>query len=168
MKKRMIKFLSIFLLIQTSYMTSEPIYKDKNLSIFPLNELETQQLNDLRTLALKFCNEKLKKEIKFPISLEDLHLATNHLNKRTDPNIIYGIGVLIGDILVLKHNMKWLAVEDEYGRDPVIFVDRTLYYIGTLTLISKRVEDGEKIDIKYIISQIENHMKENLKQYKSY
>ncbi|XDD41670.1 DUF3806 domain-containing protein [Leptospira sp. WS60.C2] len=168
MKKRMIKFLSIFLLIQTSYMTSEPIYKDKNLSIFPLNELETQQLNDLRTLALKFCNEKLKKEIKFPISLEDLQLATNHLNKRTDPNITYGIGVLIGDILVLKHNMKWLAVEDEYGRDPVIFVDRTLYYIGTLTLISKRVEDGEKIDIKYIISQIENHMKENLKQYKSY
>ncbi|MCW7503522.1 DUF3806 domain-containing protein [Leptospira paudalimensis] len=168
MKKRMIKFLIIFLLIQTNDMTSEPIYKDKNLSIFPLNDMETQQLNDLRAIALKFCKEELQKEIKFPISVEDLQLATNHLNKKTDPNITYGIGVIIGDILVQKHNMKWLAVEDKFGRDPVIFVDRTLYYIGTLTLISKRIEDGEKIDIKHLISQIEDHMKENLKQYKSY
>ncbi|TGL55338.1 DUF3806 domain-containing protein [Leptospira ognonensis] len=168
MKKRFLTILSILMLIFTMNINSQPIYKDKQMTIFNLTTEDKEQLQYLRNEALKFIKEKTNKEIKEPVSIEKLQTAINLSNKNTNQIILYGFGVLIGDYFIEKHKMKWLAVEDEYGKDLVIFVEKTLYYVGTITLISKRIEKNEKIDVQYLISQIEKHMKENLKEYKTY
>jgi hypothetical protein len=168
MKKRIFKILSILLLILTMNINSQPIYKDKQMTIFNLTTEDKDQLQYLRNEAIKFIREKTKKEIKEPVSIETLQTAINLSNKNTNQVILYGFGVLIGDYFIEKHKMKWLAVEDEYGKDLVIFVEKTLYYVGTITLISKRIENNEKIDVKYLISQIEKHKSENIKEYKTY
>ena len=38
-------------------------------------------------------------------------------------------------------------VEDEYGRDPCLVVDGTSIMLFPLTMISKRIERGEEVDV---------------------
>jgi hypothetical protein len=42
----------------------------------------------------------------------------------------------------------WWMVEDEYGRDPAIRLKQTSLLLFPLTMISKRVEDGECVDVR--------------------
>jgi hypothetical protein len=41
-------------------------------------------------------------------------------------------------------------VTDEYGRDPALMVPKTTILAYPLTAISKRVEDGEKVDVRHL------------------
>jgi len=41
----------------------------------------------------------------------------------------------------------WWMVEDEHGRDPAIRYKETSLLVFPMTMISKRVEDGEPFDV---------------------
>ena len=41
----------------------------------------------------------------------------------------------------------WVQVEDEYGTDPAIQLPATSIILFPLTMISKRIEEGEDVDI---------------------
>ena len=41
----------------------------------------------------------------------------------------------------------WWMVEDEYGRDPAIRYKETSLLVFPMTMISKRVEDGEELNV---------------------
>jgi hypothetical protein len=43
--------------------------------------------------------------------------------------------------------MEWVMVEDEYGRDPAVRMPNTSIILHPLTMISKRVERGERVDV---------------------
>ena len=57
------------------------------------------------------------------------------------------LGITLGDALAQKLNMKWMAVEDEYGRDPALIMEGTSIVLFPLTMISKRIEKGEQVDV---------------------
>lgn len=57
---------------------------------------------------------------------------------------LQSLGVALGDALAEHMALSWVAVEDEYGRDPALKDGGTSLKLYPLTLISKRVEDGEK------------------------
>lgn len=57
------------------------------------------------------------------------------------------LGITFGDALAQKLGLKWVAVEDEYGRDPALIVEGTSIITFPLTSISKRIERGEDIDV---------------------
>lgn len=57
------------------------------------------------------------------------------------------LGVVLGDALVMETELQWTAVEDEYGRNPVVCVPGTTILAFPLTMISKRVERGEDVDV---------------------
>ena len=57
------------------------------------------------------------------------------------------LGVVLGDAFVQEMGMRWVAVEDEYGRDPAIQLPGTSVLLYPLTMISKRVERGEAVDV---------------------
>ena len=56
--------------------------------------------------------------------------------------------------------MEWVVVEDEMGRDPAIRYPGTTVIVFPLTMISKRVEDGEEIDVRDLFSRILIHIRE--------
>lgn len=58
------------------------------------------------------------------------------------------LGIVLGDALV-QHvdGAEWVMVDDEYGRDPAVRVRGTTVLLFPLTLISKRVEAGEPVDV---------------------
>ena len=60
------------------------------------------------------------------------------------------LGITFGDALAQKLGLKWVTVEDEYGRDPALIVEGTSIITFPLTTISKRIENGEAVDIYYL------------------
>jgi Domain of unknown function (DUF3806) len=66
------------------------------------------------------------------------------------PNQTYELqclGIVLGDALVQESKMEWVMVEDQYGRDPAIRLPGTTIILFPLTMISKRIERGEKVDV---------------------
>lgn len=60
---------------------------------------------------------------------------------------LQSLGIAFGDALVQKLGLRWVTVEDEYGRDPALKLDGTSIVTFPLTAISKRAERGERIDV---------------------
>lgn len=57
------------------------------------------------------------------------------------------LGIVLGDAFVLELGMEWVMVEDDYGRDPAVRLPGTTIMLFPLTMISKRVERGESVDV---------------------
>ena len=60
---------------------------------------------------------------------------------------LQALGVGFGDALEQKLLLEWVAIEDEYGRDPALNWPGTSIYTYPLTAISKRVERGDTVDV---------------------
>lgn len=57
------------------------------------------------------------------------------------------LGIILGDALVLECGWLWRMVSDTYGRDPCIKVPGSSMITFPLTMISKRVERGEAVNL---------------------
>jgi hypothetical protein len=57
------------------------------------------------------------------------------------------LGIVLGDALVQELKMEWVKVEDERGRDPAVQLPGTTIILYPLTMISKRIERGEQVDV---------------------
>lgn len=64
------------------------------------------------------------------------------------------LGITLGDALVQELGMKWVMVEDEDGRDPAIRLPGTTVILFPLTMISKRVERGEAVDVADLFARV--------------
>jgi hypothetical protein len=61
---------------------------------------------------------------------------------------LQAIGMAFGKIFVNENEgYDWWMVEDEYGRDPSIRYKETTLLVFPQTMISKRIEDGEEVDV---------------------
>jgi hypothetical protein len=57
------------------------------------------------------------------------------------------LGVVLGDAFVQALEMEWVMVEDETGRNPALRLPGTSVVIFPVTMISKRVDRGDDIDV---------------------
>lgn len=57
------------------------------------------------------------------------------------------LGIAFGDALAQQMDLAWVMVEDDYGRDAALSLIGTSVLVFPQTMISKRIEDGEEIDI---------------------
>lgn len=71
------------------------------------------------------------------------------------------LGIVLGDALV-RHvdGAEWVMVEDEYGRDPAVRIQGTTVLLFPLTMISKRIEAGEPVDVFALFNGILDHVEE--------
>jgi Domain of unknown function (DUF3806) len=60
---------------------------------------------------------------------------------------LQGLGIILGDALASELGMKWMMVEDQYGVSPCLVIDGTSIVLFPQTMISKRIEKGEKPDV---------------------
>jgi hypothetical protein len=61
--------------------------------------------------------------------------------------------IAFGNALAEKMGLSWVAVEDEYGRDPALHDHGTSIVVFPATTISKRVERGERVDVRELFDQ---------------
>lgn len=57
------------------------------------------------------------------------------------------LGIVLGDAFVQELKMEWVVVEDESGRDPAVRLPGTSITLYPLTMISKRIERGDNVDV---------------------
>jgi len=61
---------------------------------------------------------------------------------------LQSLGIAFGDALAQKAGLYWCAVEDDYGRSPALQDLETTLVLFPQTMISKRVERGETVDVR--------------------
>ena len=61
---------------------------------------------------------------------------------------LQALGIAFGDALAQKLMLDWVTVDDEYGCDPALNWPGTSVYSYPLTIISKRIERSEHVDVQ--------------------
>jgi len=60
---------------------------------------------------------------------------------------LQGLGIILGDVLAERLGMMWKMVEDRYGVSPCLVREGTSDVLYPQTMISKRIERGEEVDV---------------------
>jgi hypothetical protein len=63
------------------------------------------------------------------------------------------LGVAFGDVLASEFSLHWVIITDEFGRDPTLRLRETSTNINALTMISKRVERDEPVDVFWLLNK---------------
>ena len=61
---------------------------------------------------------------------------------------LQALGICLGDALAQKLLLNWVLVDDDYGRSPALNWPGTTIYSFPQTMISKRIEQGEAVDVR--------------------
>jgi hypothetical protein len=64
---------------------------------------------------------------------------------------LQSLGIAFGDVLASELPLRWVMVTDEYGTDPTLRFKGTTVQINALTMISKRVEKDEKVNLSDLL-----------------
>jgi hypothetical protein len=90
-------------------------------------------------------------------------------SKIVEPEATYSLqalGLAFGKVFIgTQENYDWWMVEDEYGRDPAIRYKQTTLLLFPKTMISKRVEDGEQVDVVEIFEGLKEMVREVLAEH---
>ena len=134
-----------------------------------LNEEDKKSLNNSWNYVNNLIIEMYSGE-RLTNTENDLYLIQKIINENiiaiTETWELQALGVVIGYVLTNSNNtLNWSIVEDEYGVDPTVrYKDSTLIF-NVLTMVSKRIEDGEHIDVKslydFILSKV-NELKDEI------
>jgi hypothetical protein len=74
---------------------------------------------------------------------------------------LQSLGLAFGIAFINEHSdYDWWMVEDEYGRDPAIRYKKTSLLAFPRTMISKRVEDGEAVDVADLFDGLSRRLAE--------
>jgi len=57
------------------------------------------------------------------------------------------MGIVLGDVFVQQLGWLWRMVKDAFGRDPCVKIPGSSIVLFPMTMISKRIERGETVDI---------------------
>ena len=72
---------------------------------------------------------------------------------------LQALGMAFGKVFVNENSdYDWWMVQDEYGRDPAIRFQRTTLLAFPRTMISKRVEDGDSMDVSGLYDQLQERL----------
>lgn len=74
------------------------------------------------------------------------------------------LGVVLGDVFVQDMKMEWVIVEEKGVRDPAVRLPGTTIILYLLTMISKRVERGDKVDVFDLYNDIAAKVEEMQKK----
>lgn len=74
-------------------------------------------------------------------------ILTNGWVQASEIAKLQSLGITFGDALAQRLGLRWVSVEDEYGRDPALKLEGTSVLTFPLTAISKRVVRGDQVDV---------------------
>lgn len=133
--------------------------------ITELSAPDTLRLNQGRMLVQRYLGDNdsrqkyLTPEGKLGTLRAILALEANAVGKK---DLLEALGVVLGDTFVQDMGFHWVAVENESGRHLAIRYRRRSILLYPLTMISKRVERGERIDILDLYNEVAADVEEML------
>lgn len=131
--------------------------------VTPLTSKDHERLTRQRAVLEKYLgDENSKKNYKTAAGKLGLlrALIEQRIFKPTQTYELQSMGIVLGDAFVQELKMEWVMVEDSQGRDPAVRVPKTSIIIYPLTMISKRIEKGENVDVFDLFNGIANQVDE--------
>lgn len=123
-----------------------------------LSEADSAQLAAQRAVVEKYLGNDPQNLENYATAAGKLGLLRAILDARLfGPTHTYELqcmGVVFGDVFVLVCGWEWSVVEDALGRDPCIRVPASTIVLYPLTLISKRIERGDDVDVFALFDEI--------------
>jgi hypothetical protein len=124
----------------------------------PLTTDDEQRLSTQRAVIERFLGNDPKNLANYASPAGKLGLLRAVLAAKVfDPSQTYDLqcrGIILGDVFVQKMKWLWRMVVDENGRDPCVKVPGSSIVLFPLTMISKRVERGEDVDVFDIFNRV--------------
>jgi len=93
------------------------------------------------------------------LKLLDTILKSDWIEKNETVKL-QSLGITFGDVIVQDLNFLWIEVEDEYGIDPALILPNTTLILFPMTMISKRIERGERVDIYELYEALKDDLNE--------
>ncbi|WP_254507480.1 DUF3806 domain-containing protein [Anatilimnocola floriformis] len=122
----------------------------QNQKITALTDADQTRLKEQRAVVEQHLRDEEAQE-KYKTSAGKLEaIRTIVQDKIYKPDQTYELqclGIVLGDAFVQDFGLEWVMVEDEYGRDPAVRKPDTTLVLYPLTMISKRIERGEQVDV---------------------
>lgn len=118
--------------------------------ILDLNNADTNRLVEQRAVVEKYLGDPDSRE-KYKKPAGKLGILRALLEakvfKSSQTYELQCMGIVLGDVFVEDMGFRWIMVQDRHGRDPAIQYKQTSVILYPLTMISKRIERGETVDI---------------------
>ncbi|MCC9073257.1 DUF3806 domain-containing protein [Flavobacterium sp. F-65] len=118
-------------------------------------------------------NERIKKVLNIHEDEIDAYHDTDKtislIQKIIDENVfqvdntyeLQSLGIALGDYIQYKNNdFHWAVIRDEYGRDICLQYKTLALTVFPMTMISKRIEDGENVNVSELFSDLLNKINE--------
>ena len=67
---------------------------------------------------------------------------------------LQALGVALGDSVAEILMLDWVTVKDDFGQDPALNWPGTQILCFPLTMISKRIERGETVDVYFLLDEV--------------
>jgi len=119
-------------------------------NITALTETDEQRLRDQRAVVERFLGNEDSRQ-KYGTAAGKLGTIRAVLDAgifgRDQTYELQCLGVVLGDAFVQELGMEWIMVDDAYGRDPAVRMPKTTIILFPLTMVSKRIEQGERVDV---------------------
>jgi hypothetical protein len=93
-------------------------------------------------------------------------LIDDKVFKKSQPYELQSLGVVFGDVLASELPLRWVMITDEYGTDPTLRFKNTSVNINALTMISKRVERDEPVDVFLLLQKNREALSEAEKKFR--
>lgn len=93
-------------------------------------------------------------------------LLDDHVFRKSQTYELQSLGVAFGDVLISEFPLRWVLISDEYGTDPTLQFKKTSININALTMISKRVERDEHVDIQELERKTGDSLSEAEKRFR--
>ncbi|MDM0008264.1 DUF3806 domain-containing protein [Variovorax sp. J22G73] len=122
-------------------------------------KIEKPTTDDLRDIAVQLlhASELVAEATGEPLRSDesDLPRLQRIVDSRlVEPEATYSLqalGLAFGKVFMrIRPDFDWWMVEDEFGRDPAIRYKETTLLMFPKTMLSKRIEDGEQVDVAEI------------------
>jgi hypothetical protein len=124
--------------------------------VVTLTQPDQQRLRDQRAIVEKFVTNEGSRQ-RYQTAAGKVQTIQAILQqgafKPSETYELQCLGVVLGDAFVQDLKMEWVMVEDDQGRDPAVRLPGTSLILFPLTMISKRVERGENVDVIDLFNQ---------------
>jgi hypothetical protein len=130
--------------------TKAPTVKDLNLGQKFILDSNRQNIKDLMTRRLGIVT--IKQDLGDLKQIQEV--VDRKIIKNGDVEQWQALGVVFGDVLVAELDLNWVSYEDELGSSKALRWKKTENYVFPVTMLSKRVQYKEKVDVFALFEQI--------------
>jgi hypothetical protein len=86
--------------------------------------------------------------------IDDRAIAPNQVNE------LQSLGIAFGEVLAQELGLRWVVVQDRYGRDPALRLGDTSLLLFPRTILSRRIAAGQAPDVASLLESIRAHLQQ--------